>query len=92
MANKSLTPKEMETRVARFNKLESYQKQNFDKHNIPPGAVEKVTARRVYPVMARVLSGHALDSITHTAPCAPPSKLTHVPPSERHPHEPIPRR
>ena len=52
MANKSLTPKEMETRVARFNKLESYQKQNFDKHNIPPGAVEKVTARRVYPVMA----------------------------------------
>ena len=27
---KSLTPQEMETRVARFNKLESYQKQNFD--------------------------------------------------------------
>jgi mannose-6-phosphate isomerase-like protein (cupin superfamily) len=42
----------MESRVARFDKLESYQKQNFDKHNIPPGAVEKVTARRVYPVMA----------------------------------------
>src|ERR1051325_2970180 len=49
---KSLTPAEMEARVARFKKLESYQKQNFDKHNIPPGAVEKVTARKVYPVMA----------------------------------------
>ena len=52
MAQKSLTPEQMEKRVARFNKLESYQKQNFDAHNIPPGAVEKVTARRVYPVMA----------------------------------------
>ena len=52
MASKTLTPQEMEKRVARFNKLESYQKQNFDAHNIPPGAVEKVTARRVYPVMA----------------------------------------
>src|SRR6478609_5565627 len=53
MASKSLTPEQMEkARVARFSKLESYQKQNFDKHNIPPGAVEKVTARRVYPVMA----------------------------------------
>jgi mannose-6-phosphate isomerase-like protein (cupin superfamily) len=52
MGSKSLTPEQMETRVARFNKLESYQKQNFDKHNIPPGAVEKVTARKVFPVMA----------------------------------------
>jgi mannose-6-phosphate isomerase-like protein (cupin superfamily) len=53
MASKSLTPEQMEkARVARFSKLESYQKQNFDAHNIPPGAVEKVTARRVYPVMA----------------------------------------
>ena len=52
MGSKSLTPEQMESRVARFNKLESYQKQNFDKHNIPPGAVEKVTARKVFPVMA----------------------------------------
>jgi mannose-6-phosphate isomerase-like protein (cupin superfamily) len=53
MAAKSLTPEQMETtRVARFSRLESYQKQNFEKHNIPPGAVEKVTARKVYPVMA----------------------------------------
>jgi mannose-6-phosphate isomerase-like protein (cupin superfamily) len=28
------------------------QRQNFEAHNIPPGAVEKVAARRVYPVMA----------------------------------------
>ena len=42
----------METRVARFKKLQTYQRQNFEAHGIPPGAVEKVTARRVYPVMA----------------------------------------
>jgi hypothetical protein len=42
----------MEARVARFNKLQTYQRQNFETHNIPPGAVEKVAARRVYPVMA----------------------------------------
>jgi mannose-6-phosphate isomerase-like protein (cupin superfamily) len=49
---KSLTPEQMEARIARFDKLQTYQKQNFEAHNIPPGAVEKVTARRVYPVMA----------------------------------------
>jgi hypothetical protein len=43
----------MEARVARFHKLQTYQTQNFEAHNIPPGAVEKVAARRVYPVMAR---------------------------------------
>jgi quercetin dioxygenase-like cupin family protein len=42
----------MEKRVARFKRLETYQRQNFEAHQIPPGAVEKVTARRVYPVMA----------------------------------------
>jgi mannose-6-phosphate isomerase-like protein (cupin superfamily) len=42
----------MERRTARFRKLETYQRQNFAAHDIPPGAVEKVTARRVYPVMA----------------------------------------
>jgi uncharacterized RmlC-like cupin family protein len=41
----------MDFRVARFEKLETYQRQNFGTHNIPPGAVEKVAARRVYPVM-----------------------------------------
>ena len=51
MKSKSLTPEEMDFRVARFEKLETYQRQNFETHNIPPGAVEKVAARRVYPVM-----------------------------------------
>ena len=52
MRTKSLTPDQMEAQVARFNKLQTYQRQNFETYNIPPGAVEKVTARRVYPVMA----------------------------------------
>jgi uncharacterized RmlC-like cupin family protein len=52
VTTKTLTPQQMETRTARFNKLQTYQRQNLDAHNIPPGAVEKVTARRVYPVMA----------------------------------------
>jgi mannose-6-phosphate isomerase-like protein (cupin superfamily) len=42
----------MEKRVARFSKLQSYQTQNFAAHGIPPGAVEKITARKVFPVMA----------------------------------------
>ena len=52
MRTKSLAPEQMQARVARFDKLQSYQRQNHEAHNIPPGAVEKVTARRVYPVMA----------------------------------------
>jgi len=42
----------MKARVARFNQLQTYQRQNFEAYDIPPGAVEKVAARRVYPVMA----------------------------------------
>jgi quercetin dioxygenase-like cupin family protein len=52
MRDKSLNPEAMEARVARFDKLQTYQRQNFDAHGIPAGAVEKITARRVYPVMA----------------------------------------
>ena len=52
MRVKSLTAEAMEARVARFNKLQTYQRQNFEAHGIPAGAVEKITARRVYPVMA----------------------------------------
>jgi len=37
MRTKSLTPEQMEARVARFNKLQTYQRQNFETHNIPPG-------------------------------------------------------
>ncbi len=52
MQTRSLAPEQMQARVARFGKLQTYQRQNFEARNIPPGAVEKVTARRVYPVMA----------------------------------------
>jgi mannose-6-phosphate isomerase-like protein (cupin superfamily) len=52
VSSKSLSPEQMEARVARFAKLQTYQRQNYEAHNIPPGAVEKVTARKVYPVMA----------------------------------------
>ena len=49
---KSLTAEAMEACVARLNKLQTYQRQNFEARGIPAGAVEKITARRVYPVMA----------------------------------------
>jgi uncharacterized RmlC-like cupin family protein len=52
MTTQSLSPEGMQARVARFSKLQTYQTQNFQMHGIPPGAVEKITARRVYPVMA----------------------------------------
>jgi quercetin dioxygenase-like cupin family protein len=51
MTSEALTPEQMEQRVARFGKLETYQRQNFEAHHIPAGAIEKVTARKVYPVM-----------------------------------------
>jgi uncharacterized RmlC-like cupin family protein len=52
MPTASLTPEQMEARVARFARLATYQRQNSEAHGIPPDAMEKVTARRVYPVMA----------------------------------------
>jgi mannose-6-phosphate isomerase-like protein (cupin superfamily) len=52
VTTKTLSPQQMEARVSRFDKLQTYQTQNFEAHGIPPGAVEKITARRVYPVMA----------------------------------------
>jgi uncharacterized RmlC-like cupin family protein len=52
VTTQSLDPKAMEARVARFNKLQTYQTQNLAAQGIPPGAMEKITARKVYPVMA----------------------------------------
>jgi len=52
VTTKSLDPAQMQSRVARFKNLQTYQQQNLAAHGIPPGAVEKITARRVYPVMA----------------------------------------
>ena len=52
MTTKSLSPEKMAARVARFDKLQTYQTQNLATQGIPPGAMEKITARKVYPVMA----------------------------------------
>jgi mannose-6-phosphate isomerase-like protein (cupin superfamily) len=53
MSTQTLSPEQMETtRVARFKKLQSYQTQNLATQGIPSGAMEKITARRVFPVMA----------------------------------------
>jgi uncharacterized RmlC-like cupin family protein len=52
MTTKSLSPEAMQARVARFDKLQTYQTQNLAAQGIPPGAMEKITARKVYPVMA----------------------------------------
>ena len=52
MNTQTLGPEKMAARVARFKKLQSYQTQNLAKEGIPPGAMEKITARRVFPVMA----------------------------------------
>ena len=37
MRTKSLSSEKMEARVARFNKLQTYQQQNFEAHGIPGG-------------------------------------------------------
>jgi mannose-6-phosphate isomerase-like protein (cupin superfamily) len=53
MSTQTLSPEKMEaTRVARFKKLQSYQTQNQATQGIPSGAMEKITARRVFPIMA----------------------------------------
>lgn len=52
MSTQTLSPEMMEARVARFKKLQSYQTQNQATQGIPSGAMEKITARRVFPIMA----------------------------------------
>lgn len=52
MSTQTLSLEKMEARVARFEKLQSYQTQNLASQGIPPGAMEKITARKVFPVMA----------------------------------------
>src|ERR1700689_4467074 len=52
MSTQTLGRDEMEARVARFAMLQSYQTQNLATQGIPPGAMEKITARKVFPVMA----------------------------------------
>ena len=52
MSTQTLDLAKMEARVARFKKLQSYQTQNLAAQGIPPGAMEKITARKVFPLMA----------------------------------------
>lgn len=47
-----ITPAQMAERTARFAKLQPYSQQQAAANGIPTGAMEKLTAHRVYPVMA----------------------------------------
>jgi uncharacterized RmlC-like cupin family protein len=47
----NLTPQQMAARTARFAQLQPYSQQQSDANGIPTGAMEKLTAHRVYPVM-----------------------------------------
>jgi uncharacterized RmlC-like cupin family protein len=47
----TVTPEEMNARTVRFNKIDSYQAQNAAR-GIPQPILEKIAARRVYPIMA----------------------------------------
>ena len=47
-----VTPDEMAKRTARFASLKPYSQQSNASHGIPVEAIERVSARRVYPVMA----------------------------------------
>lgn len=46
------TPEQMETRVARFGELVSYQEQQEKLAGVPAGALGKLAARRSYAIMA----------------------------------------
>jgi uncharacterized RmlC-like cupin family protein len=51
MKTTNVTVEEMEKRIIRFNKLESYQSQQNKAHGIPVAVLEKIAAHRVYPMM-----------------------------------------
>lgn len=51
MKTRTVTREEMERRRARFNSLESYQKQQERASGIPAAAFERIAAHRIYPVM-----------------------------------------
>lgn len=46
-----VTPQQMAARTARFAKLQPYSQQQAEANDIPTGAMEMLTAHRVYPVM-----------------------------------------
>ena len=47
-----VSPEEMERRTARFGELRPYKQTQNDAKGIPPGAMEMVSAKCVYPVMS----------------------------------------
>jgi mannose-6-phosphate isomerase-like protein (cupin superfamily) len=51
MKTTTVTVEEMEKRIIRFNKLESYQDQQHRATGVPVAVLEKLAARRVYPMM-----------------------------------------
>lgn len=46
-----ITPEQMAARTARFASLRPYSQQQAEANGIPTGAMERLTAHRVYPVM-----------------------------------------
>jgi uncharacterized RmlC-like cupin family protein len=51
MKTTTVTVEEMEQRIVRFDKLESYQTQQNRATGVPVAVLEKLAARRVYPMM-----------------------------------------
>jgi len=51
METVKVTPKEMEARTARFDSLKPYSQQQEGENDIPPAAMERLTAHKVYPIM-----------------------------------------
>ena len=47
-----VSPEEMKRRTARFSELKPYKQTQNDAKGIPPGAMEMVSAKSVYPVMS----------------------------------------
>lgn len=45
-------PQEMNQRIARFKELKPYKSQMNDTRGIPPEAMERISAKNVYPVMS----------------------------------------
>ncbi len=52
MKTTDVSTEEMKSRTARFGDLKPYKQTQNDDKGIPPGAMEMVSANRVYPVMS----------------------------------------
>ena len=52
MNTTAVSPEEMKRRTARFSELTPYKQSQNDAKGIPPGAMEMVSAKSVYPVMS----------------------------------------